>query len=294
MKPSDVRPPLARGVVSRADERREDAQWQQETWVKALVLDLNASGDELVINPALEYGTRPPAHAIFLGTHEEKVYWSVGNEDIGRAYAGFRVLAMSLDDVEANLFTAAIGLFNWHAYAGFCAKCGAATKSSRSGWARDCTGCGRQEYPRTDPAVIVLVHDGADQVLLGRGAQWPEGRYSVLAGFTEAGESLESTVVREIAEEVGIDVTDVQYMASQPWPFPRSLMLGYIAQADPSQQISLADGEIADAFWATKTQVREILDAGGTLGDLTLPGGTSIAFALLDAWSSSSGQSPIE
>src|SRR6185295_293966 len=114
----------------------------------------------------------------------------------------------------------------------------------------------------TDPAVICLVHDGADRVLLARQPVWAPGRFSVLAGFVEAGESLEACVVREIREEVGVDVSEVSYLGSQAWPFPRSLMIGFHALADPAQPLVPADGEIAEAMWVTRDELRAALNHG--------------------------------
>ncbi|WP_181783205.1 NAD(+) diphosphatase, partial [Pseudonocardia pini] len=148
-----------------------------------------------------------------------------------------------------------------------------------------------EEYPRTDPAVICLVHDGADRVLLARQPVWPPGRYSVLAGFVEAGESLEACVAREIGEEVGLDVTDVTYLGSQAWPFPRSLMLGFHARADPDQPLVPADGEIEEARWITRAELRESMARGDWAATpepgsrtVLLPGRVSIARSMLDAW----------
>jgi NAD+ diphosphatase len=134
------------------------------------------------------------------------------------------------------------------------------------------------------------VHDGADRVLLARQPVWPAGRFSVLAGFVEAGESLEACVLREIHEEVGVVVRDVRYLGSQAWPFPRSLMVGFHALADPEAPLVPADGEIAEAKWVTRAEVREALGRGDWGGEpsqtrpLLLPGSISIARSMLDSW----------
>jgi NAD+ diphosphatase len=193
-----------------------------------------------------------------------------------------------LDATDAGLFTTAMAVLSWHRQAGFCARCGSPVRTVRAGWATHCTGCGREEYPRTDPAVICLVHDGVgvngSQVLLARQPSWPQGRYSVLAGFVEAGESLEDCVVREIGEEAGIQVRDVRYLGNQPWPFPRSLMVGFTAVADPAEPLRPADGEIEEAHWVSRERVKEVLAAGGTVEGLGLPGGISIARHMIEAW----------
>ena len=147
-------------------------------------------------------------------------------------------------------------MLNWHDAARFCARDGSPTQPVHAGWHRVCEAHGHEEYPRTDPAVICLVHDGADRVLLARQPVWPEGRFSVLAGFVEAGESLEACVLREIHEEVGVRVRDVRYLGSQAWPFPRSLMVGFQAVADADAPLRPADGEIAEAMWVTRAELR--------------------------------------
>ena len=132
-----------------------------------------------------------------------------------------------LTDTEAGLLTTATALLTWHDAAGFCPRCGLPSVPSPAGWSRMCPRH-HEDFPRTDPAVIVLVHDGVDSMVLARQPIWPIGRMSVLAGFVEAGESLEHTVAREVLEEVGVHVTDVSYLGSQPWPFPRSMMVGLV------------------------------------------------------------------
>jgi NAD+ diphosphatase len=157
---------------------------------------------------------------------------------------------------------------------------------------RTCRENGHDEYPRTDPAIICLVHDGGSggsaRVLLGRQQTWPPGRYSVLAGFVEGGESLEACVLREIEEEVGLTVSDIRYLGSQAWPFPRSIMIGFSAVGDPEQPLRPADGEIADALWITRAELRRALRHGdwvtGDGNPLLLPPPVSIARSMLDSW----------
>ncbi|WP_245762369.1 NAD(+) diphosphatase [Mycetocola miduiensis] len=187
----------------------------------------------------------------------------------------------SLGDADSALMTAAVALANWHASSPHCPRCGATTEPELAGWARRCPACQNQIFPRTDPAVIVLVLDGDDRLLLGSNVLWPEGRYSLLAGFVEAGESLEHAVCREIAEEAGVKVEDPRYLGSQPWPFPRSMMLGFSAQvaAGRNPDDLQPDGEeIVDLRWFSREQLRK------EAGTLLLPGQTSIARHLIDAW----------
>jgi NAD+ diphosphatase len=172
-----------------------------------------------------------------------------------------------------------MALDNWHRTHTHCPRCGAPTESEQGGWQRRCVQDGSTHFPRTDPAVIMLVHDGADRCLLGRQPTWPEHRFSCLAGFVESGESAEGAVVREVAEEVGVTVTDVSYRSSQPWPFPCSLMLGYRARAT-DERITLPDGEIAEARWLTRQQLRDAMASG----DVLLPPPVSIAHQLITEW----------
>ena len=143
------------------------------------------------------------------------------------------------------------------------------------GWVRRCPADGSEHFPRTDPAVIMLVHDGGDRCVLGRQAVWPEGRFSILAGFVEPGESAEAAVAREVDEEVGLAITDVTYAGSQPWPFPSSLMLGYTTRATGSE-LNLRDGELAEARWFTRDEVRARA--------VRLPPPVSIAHRIITDW----------
>ena len=143
------------------------------------------------------------------------------------------------------------------------------------GWVRRCPTDGSEHFPRTDPAVIMLVHDGGDRCVLGRQAVWPEGRFSILAGFVEPGEAAEAAVAREVDEEVGLPITDITYAGSQPWPFPSSLMLGFTARATGST-LHLRDGELAEARWLTRDEVRA--------GVVRLPPPVSIAHRIITDW----------
>ncbi|ONI86048.1 NADH pyrophosphatase [Saccharothrix sp. ALI-22-I] len=304
-------PALSRFTVDRQEPLRGDVQRIAQLWPKARVLTVDARGRTLVADqasrlvdrPATEFGDGPPDTAVLLGEQDGVAYWAVPlTEDetdvsapTGRAWFNpeltdepqwldLRAVGALLDDTGAGLFTSAVALFHWHRSARFCAMCGGPTESIKSGWARVCELCGREEYPRTDAAVICLVHDGADQVLLARGAGWPEGRYSVLAGFVEAGESLEACVAREIVEEVGVEVGGIRYLGSQPWPFPRSLMVGFEAVADPTDPLRLADGEIAQARWVSRADVRQALAEPGSVPDLLLAPGASIAYRMIQSW----------
>nr|WP_211176891.1 NAD(+) diphosphatase [Pseudonocardia acidicola] len=257
----------------------------------------SGSGVRLRARPAIDLADAPPAGAVLLGEADGVAYWAVRGKpslidgDDPADWADLRATGAALDALGAGLFTTAVAVLNWHDAARFCARDGSPTHAVNAGWVRRCEAHDHEEYPRTDPAVICLVHDGADQVLLARQPVWPEGRYSVLAGFVESGESLEACVQREIGEEVGIEVRDIHYLGSQAWPFPRSLMLGFEAIADPSVPLRPADGEIAEAFWVSRAELRAALERGDWAGRggpgerlVLLPGKVSIARSMLEAW----------
>ena len=180
---------------------------------------------------------------------------------------------------DAGVFTTALALANWHATHRFCPRCGAPTEPVQAGWVRRCEREGSEHYPRTDPAVIMAVTDEADRILLGRQVHWPEGRFSTLAGFVEPGESIEQSVRREVYEEAGITVGEVEYVASQPWPFPSSLMLGFMARAT-SAVINVDGEEIEEARWFSREDLRAAFESGEVLP----PYGISIAARLIELW----------
>lgn len=193
--------------------------------------------------------------------------------------AGLRQVGGLLGDRDAGLLVYAVALEAWHATHEFCPRCGARTEVRAGGHIRVCPIDSSQHFPRVDPAVIMLVRDEDDRCLLARGPQWPQGRMSILAGFVEPGESLEHAVIREVAEEVGIAVAGPRYLGSQPWPFPRSLMLGFFADAVTTAITPDAD-EIAEARWYSRDELVAALESG----DLRLPPSVSIARRLIETW----------
>ncbi|MEP6478324.1 MAG: NAD(+) diphosphatase [Rhodoglobus sp.] len=195
-------------------------------------------------------------------------------------WGNLRRLGTLLSDRDAGLLTEALAILNWHASHQFSPRTGAPTVVERGGWVRRDPVSGTEVFPRTDPAVIVGVTDADDRLLLGSNALWESNRYSLLAGFVEPGESLESAVAREIFEEAGIRVVDPVYLGSQPWPFPASLMLGYSAKVDPAFGNDLTpDGtEILDLRWFSREELAASLD------EILLPGPTSIARAIIEEW----------
>ena len=219
---------------------------------------------------------------ILLGLNDEHPRFSTlpdGDAPVD-ARAHFQLLAM-LDAAEAPTFAAALSLANWHRRHGHCSVCGQATEPNRGGWSRKCDSCGAEHYPRVDPVVIMLAeHEG--RLLLGRQPHYPPGRYSALAGFVEPGESIEAAVARELKEEAGIDVHDVRYLTSQPWPFPNSLMIGAWAEA-PDDSLTIDTNELDDARWFTREEVMSAL-AGDQDAPFLPPPRSAIARTLLEAW----------
>jgi NAD+ diphosphatase len=221
---------------------------------------------------------------LFLGLDEGAPLFAplVRTEALGRrAWSVFRLLAL-MSPRDAAIWGAARSLNEWHNRHLFCGLCGSATEAFRAGWGRQCPACGADHFPRVDPVVIMLAeHRG--RVLLARQPQYPPGRYSALAGFVEPGESIEEAVARELMEEAGVAVSQVRYVASQPWPFPGSLMIACLALAE-SDAIRLDGNELEDGFWATRDEVLAAL-AGDASAPFQAPPPFAIANTLLTRWS---------
>lgn len=194
-------------------------------------------------------------------------------------WLSLRDLAPALSSRDAGLATEAVALAAWHASHPRCPRCGEPTEAVHGGWVRRCTNDASEHYPRTDPAVIMAVLDDADRLLLGRAAQWAPGKFSTLAGYVEPGEPLEAAVRREVLEEVGIQIGAVEYRGSQPWPFPASLMLGFVAHAT-STDIHVDGEEVVDARWFDRAGLVQAIESGSVV----LPGRASIARALIEDW----------
>lgn len=291
--------PLARHQLDRDYLRRNRPELFAELWgdpaTRVLVLWqgnalLNASGGLELLAP----DSAPDAELrLYLGLSTEPesknlavVAIVISDETAVRfapqpgRWGNLRTIGNTLSDRDAGLFTTALGLANWHAVHGFSPRTGSVSEAGQGGWVRTAGADNHQLFPRTDAAIIVGVTDADDRILLGSNAAWAKNRYSLLAGFVEPGESLESAVVREVFEESGIRVVDPVYLGSQPWPFPASLMLGFIARVDPNQVSTLTpDGdEILDVRWFSRTEL------AASLGEIFLPGHTSIARAILEHW----------
>lgn len=226
-----------------------------------------------------------PTETVFLGLDKGAPRFGIGLPaavaEALKKHAGFYVADLRSIAVQGlcaaehlPAIAEAKAILHWHARHRYCANCGALTAAVQAGWRRDCPQCKALHFPRTDPVVIMLAVDG-DRCLLGRSPRFAPTMWSCLAGFVEPGESLEQAVAREVLEEVGVTVRDVRYEGSQPWPFPSSLMLGFTAVADVGE-LHLQDGEIEDARWVSRDEVRD--------GTLRLPTEVSIARRLVDSW----------
>jgi NAD+ diphosphatase len=301
-----ARLPLSRHAVDRDNETRSRPGLFEELWADAgtRVLVLWRGSVLLAPDPGaprlllLEPRVVPEADvSVYLGRSLAEdaaepvgtrlVLTVVGDETANAlepdpaGWASLRALATTLSDRDAGLFTEALGLANWHLSHTHCPRCGAQTTVESAGWSRLCPVDGSQIFPRTDPAVIVLITDADDRILLGSNALWEGNRYSLLAGFVEPGESLEAAVIREMFEESGLRVADPVYLGSQPWPFPASIMFGFTARlaADQSPSGVLPDGEeIVDLRWFSRDELRASGDS------IILPGRSSIARAIIEEW----------
>ena len=294
---------LARGTVDRVTRRRTDKDWIEAAWKdprsrvlvvcegQALVRedrDRDRVGLVLIPPEQASSGTR-----FLLGQDAgEVVYFGVSGPLPGRPEAQerhpangirkatLREVGALLPDRDAGLLTHAVALANWHDTHTHCPLCGSATIPDPGGHSTVCPVDGSEHFPRTDPAVIMLVTDPQDRCLLARNAAWPGRRVSVLAGFVEPGESAEQAVIREVAEETGITVTNVRYLGSQPWPMPRSLMLGFRADAPAGQDIAVDHEELAEAHWFSRGDLLAALQRR----ELGLPPPVSIARHIIEAW----------
>lgn len=256
---------------------------------RARLLQLNGLEPVITAESRLAWGSIADAPEgamlILLGMDGDHPYF-VALPDHAEGAALFRsprimqaLAALSSDDLA--VYGAARSLIDWHLRHLFCGRCGAATAYSRAGWGRKCTGCTAEHFPRVDPVVIMLAeHEG--RALVGRQASWPQGRYSALAGFLEPGETIEEAVARELFEEAGVRATQVQYVTSQPWPFPAQLMIACVAPV-ASDGLKLAPAEIEHALWVSQAEVKAAL-AGDAGAPFIAPPHYAVAHSLLTHW----------
>ena len=296
---------LARPGLDRHAERRGEPDLVARLLADAATRVLVVRGDKVPVVTAGDHGDdpglalRPPqesdsaALVLFLGQDGDgTAYVAVAEpaapesdadggpaDGKGDQWRSLRQIGADLSDRDATIFATALALTNWHATHTHCPRCGTATEPVQGGWLRRCPKDASEHYPRTDVAVIMSVIDDQDRILLARGAGWGTGGFSVLAGFLEPGESLAAAVAREVHEEVGLVVSDVEYLGDQPWPFPNSIMVGFTARATGSD-LRLQESEIAEARWFTREEYREILAAGQVSASTRL----SIARRIIERW----------
>ncbi len=287
---------LSRRAHDRHGLLRTDDGWLEERWADPRTRVLVIAGARVrPVGGRLTWVSpqeAPEGLRILLGERDGVEHFAVVVEP-DRApgdpeeWVVLRALVQSLVDEtveEGPLVLHAIGLAEWLWATRHCPRCGGLLEPRQAGHVLRCTACGRDQFPRSDPAVIMLITDGEpgssqERALLGRGPNWPEGRFSTLAGFVEPGETMEDAVRREVQEETGVRVGDVAYFGSQPWPLPASLMVGFTGRAVTSA-IDVDGSEISDARWFTRQEMRE--QAGE--GSLLLPAGVSISRSLVESW----------
>lgn len=283
---------LARSSIDRAAEKRQDHEWVREAVTNPTSRFVHIHQGRAVLEGnqlALTGPTDGRTATTLLGIGPDGIaYFCVHHEDEpvipeSTRWADLRMSGSQLDAMDAGLMVASVALDNWSRAHQHCPRCGDGLSWRDAGWARHCARDDESHFPRTDPAVIVLVRDAQDRALLGRQVRWEPTWFSTLAGFVEAGESAEAAVRREVKEESGVTIganpQDVHYLGSQPWPFPASLMLGYHAFAeDPNIQV---DGEeIAEARWFSRQEMAQACETG----EISLPPAISIARKLIERW----------
>lgn len=319
MLPDLGRLPLARDDVDRGTELRDDPHWLAKLWdepgtrvlwlhgrtapVWAGELVLTAPSGQLP-HDAIYLGRsahHTPEHSQFVDPAEEhveiilliadptmeaprledpQVGGVVVEDPAGIDWLGVSDIAPGLNDRDVGIFVSGVAIANWHNVNKYCPRCGTKTQMQTSGWVQVCPNDGSEHFPRTDPAVIMLITDPDDRALLGNNKAWGDKRYSTLAGFVEPGESLEAAVKREVYEESRVVVDGVKYMGSQPWPFPQSLMLGYLGQTAHPEEADADQEEIAEVRWFTRQELREEVEQGR----MFIPGASSIAHHLIRHW----------
>jgi len=283
---------FAGDTLDRADALRDDAEALARLWPSARVMILDEEGralaqadGTLLAFEGASLGGGLGA-SLFLGRRDDVAWFAAHARHHAvqaPAWLDLRRAAATWPSFESGVFAMARALLHWQSSTRFCSVCGGDITFRRAGYTAHCTQCGKDHYPRVDPAVIVAVSDG-ERLLLGRQASWPPRRYSVVAGFVEPGETLEQTVVREVLEETQVRVRGCRYLGAQPWPFPGALMLGFCADAEPD--VPQVDGELEDARWFTFKEIDAALAREGSDDGegLLLSPSISIARALIEHW----------
>ena len=294
-------PPINRESEIRTDPRKLAELWKTSQIIHLVDTRLSAADDSLTfidataVEAAQDTFVEGDRFFLGIGRDDDQAYfawhttWINAPKDDGteefekRKYEGFKTLREvggNLDADELALAMHAVGLANWHATHTHCARCGALTKSDLGGTVRVCPEDSTQHHPRTDSAVIVLVKDKADRILLGHQPVWPEKRFSTFAGFVETGESFEECVSREVFEEAGVYLEDIRYLTSQPWPFPASIMIAFEAITQRPEEARPDGTEITEVRWFSRDEIKNAV----ATGDLLLPSTISVARRMIQAW----------
>ena len=295
-------------TLNRADELRRSDDEVNALWCdpgcRVVLMHKNQSLFSSLLDPVVVHQSDLAPHEInpknktFLGLDSDNNAWfslQCSDDDSSKLFTIYpdaffqdlRTAGAALDPDVASILAYARGLSHWQSVSQYCSKCGGENQPESAGHSMRCRKCQSEIFPRTDPAVIMLVHhedqNGMKKCLLGRSPAWPEGCYSTLAGFVESGESLEAAVVREVFEESGVVVKNPRYVASQPWPFPQSIMLGFVARA-VSSDIVLDTQELANAAWFSVDELSQFGEWADDGDGLKLPRIDSIARFLIDSW----------
>ena len=279
---------LARSNVDRVGHLRSSPEKLEQLWNEARIILLvhdriHASDTELIFHAASEIQGIGERYFLGINSEDGRGYfaWRTQEEMVPEEnLRALRQIGASLNDIEAGLAVHALGLANWHNSHPCCSRCGAPTRVDLGGAVRVCDVDQSEHHPRTDPAVIVLVKDANDRLLLGRQHSWPENRFSNFAGFVEPGESFEQCVLREVEEEAGVKVHSVHYLGSQPWPFPASIMIAFEALTYDAS-VARPDGvEITEIRWFSRSELKDAVAAG----EISLPGGISVSRRMIEYW----------
>lgn len=295
---------FAGNPLNRASERRVDAAWLAEKLAasdslglalwngKPLLETTKDGGVQIAYLPAkmVEDLAGGPERLLFMGLWKETAVFAVDLETSADpadgplqglgAFEDLRAMALKLPGTDAAILATAKSMFEWRRRHKHCANCGEPTEAVEGGWKRACPACKAEHFPRTDPVVIMLAIHG-ERCMLGRGAVWPKGVFSALAGFLEPGETIEEACARELFEEAGLRATSVRYHSTQPWPYPSSLMIGLIADVD-GDQATPDQTELAEVRWFTRAEARDLLE--GRIEGLMAPGAMAIAHQLIRTW----------